>query len=186
MVLPRFNLRRDFSREGLLTSQILTKANSLFKLSELDYFEFLQDMSRMDLVLPTGFRRTGSSDIRSMNLIDMLLEERHANLQIGLKFGGTVQVGATNPYLASRGEIVLCDTTTGGFTVRLPDPTNEDNDICTVNVKLIVSGGPPAQGSKIIVDVDGAGLIDGDLTRDINVEDVNFTFTAINGSYSIT
>lgn len=169
------------SPEDALARVVLAKANALDMVSELDYEEFIDTITSRALVLPVALGRAGNSDKKSLQRIEYILDSKLDEVVPGLKFSGTVQDGTTNPFLARRGELVLCDATTSSFIVRLPDPSVDHNAKAQVNVKLVAQAGANA----VTVDVEGGGTIDGDLTLVLNIVDISYKFYVADGEYKV-
>jgi len=179
MARPIFSPRNYISRDDALVQTILEKSTTLDQISELDFAEFLLELEARHYRLPTDLRQGANSNWAMLRRIEQLLDARLDKVEPGLKYGGTVQTGAVDPYVVRRGELVLCDISAGSFTVQLPDPTLEDNKRHIANVKVVV----PGTGFEVTVVATGGALIDGDASLAINVEDINVTFFVNDGSY---
>jgi len=183
MALPKFSPRNYVSRDDALVRTILEKAETLNQTSEIDFDEFIVELTVRDWRLPVGLRQAANSNWNRLRQIERLLDSRFDKVEPGRKFGGTIQTGLVDPYSAKRGELVLADISGGAFTIELPDPSEDDNQIHAVGVKVVVGGGP---GDVLTVIPSGGGTIDGDPSFEINCEDVMVTFYMKDGSYKVT
>ena len=179
MARPVFSPRKYVSRDDALIQTINEKSTTLERISEIDFAEFITELNVRSYKLPVNLRQAGNSNWTMLRHIEQILDARLDKVEPGFKFGGTIQTGTTDPYVARRGELVLCDVSAGSFTVQLPDPTLADNKIHMVNVKLVV----PGTGFEVTVVALGGALIDGDASLAINVEDINVTFFVNEDAY---
>jgi hypothetical protein len=130
--------------------------------------------------------QTNSTPNGSQSLLNLangagitITDNGSGTITIASNAAGTQIVKKTTTYTAALGDIILCDTSVGGFTINLPLASASNNG--KITIKKITS-----DANVVTVTRAGSDLIDGDTTKTIILQYVSMSivgFAADNAWY---